>query len=156
MPAPLDNDRARLAEHYRGLNDLELAQLAAEGAALTDLARKVLTEEISHRRLPLEVAPHSSAAADGPADPPFEIVTIRVFRDLPAALVAKGVLDEAGIESFLADENVVRMDWFWSNAVGGVKLRVKREDAAKANELLDADSDELPEDEDVKGSTEPS
>jgi len=53
------------------------------------------------------------------------------------ALFAKSVLDSAGIESFLADENLVRLDWFLSNAVGGVKLWVKEEDAKTAEAILD-------------------
>lgn len=64
-------------------------------------------------------------------------VTIRSFRDLPNALLAKSVLDSAHIECLLSDENVIRMDWLWSNALGGVKLFVKEEDVQAALELLD-------------------
>src|SRR6202020_2478284 len=38
-----------------------------------------------------------------------ELVTVRKFRDLPEALLAKGSLESAGIECFLADENLVRL-----------------------------------------------
>ena len=55
-----------------------------------------------------------------------ELVTIRQFRDLPEALLAKGSLESAGIACFLADENMVRLDWFISNFVGGVKLMRRR------------------------------
>ena len=65
-----------------------------------------------------------------------ELVTIMTFRDLPLALLAQGKLDAEGIESVLADENVVRMDWFWANAMGGIKLRVSAEDADEALQLL--------------------
>ena len=58
-----------------------------------------------------------------------ELVTIRNFRDLHEALLAKGSLESSGIESFLADENMVHMDWLISNLLGGVKLKV---DAANA------------------------
>jgi hypothetical protein len=51
-------------------------------------------------------------------------------------MLAKGKLDSAGIKCNLADDNTVRMDWFWSNAIGGVKLLVRREDAAEAARLL--------------------
>jgi Putative prokaryotic signal transducing protein len=61
---------------------------------------------------------------------------------LPDAQVAKSILDSAGIESFLADENVVRMDWFYSNAVGGIKLLVRHEDAETAKKLLEESSAE--------------
>ena len=64
------------------------------------------------------------------------VVTIRKFRDLPEALLAKGSLDSAGIECALADDNMIRMDWFYSNAIGGVKLLVNAGDAAEAEQLL--------------------
>lgn len=58
------------------------------------------------------------------------------FRDLPTALLAKGSLESAGIEAFLADDNMVRLDWFISNLLGGIKLKVAREDAEQAEKLL--------------------
>ncbi|MGB8590836.1 MAG: DUF2007 domain-containing protein [Candidatus Acidiferrales bacterium] len=70
------------------------------------------------------------------------------FRDLPEALVAKGILDSAGIECLLGDENTVRMDWFWSNAIGGVKLWLRRQDVAAAVALLD---EKIPDGFDVDG-----
>ncbi len=63
-------------------------------------------------------------------------VMIRRYRDLPDASIAKSVLDSAGIESILVDENIVRLDWLWSNLVGGIKLLVREEDADTANRLL--------------------
>ena len=51
--------------------------------------------------------------------------------------MAKSILDSAGIESFLADENVISMNWLWSNALGGVKLQVRKTDAAIASDSLD-------------------
>ena len=74
-----------------------------------------------------------------------DLVTIRQFRDLPQAILAKGVLDSAGISCFLADENIVRMDWFISNLVGGVKLKVGREDMEAANSVLEEPAAEEPE-----------
>jgi hypothetical protein len=65
-----------------------------------------------------------------------ELVTIARFRDLPEALLAKGSLDAAGIEAWLADENMVRMDWFLSNAIGGMRLQVRASDADEALRVL--------------------
>jgi hypothetical protein len=67
-----------------------------------------------------------------------ELVVVKQFRDLPEALLAKGSLESAGIECFLGDDNMVRMDWFISNLVGGAKLCVRPEDADVAVELLEA------------------
>lgn len=64
------------------------------------------------------------------------LVTIRRFRDLPGALLAKSVLESADIECFLADDIIVRMDWFWSYAVGEVKVRVLDTDTAASDEIL--------------------
>jgi hypothetical protein len=65
-----------------------------------------------------------------------DLVTIRQFRDLPEALLAKGCLESAGIECFLADENLVRLDWFISNLIGGIKINVRPADAENARKLL--------------------
>jgi hypothetical protein len=62
--------------------------------------------------------------------------TIATFRDLPEALLAEGRLKAAGIACGLADDNVVRMDWFWSTAMGGIKLQVEAADAAEARAQL--------------------
>ena len=59
------------------------------------------------------------------------------FRDLPDALLAKTALESANIECILSDENTIRMDWLWSNLLGGVKLWLKEEDADSLQELLD-------------------
>ena len=66
----------------------------------------------------------------------WPLVIIRRFRDLQPALFALGILESAGITSTISDENIVRMDWRWSNAIGGVKLLVREEDAAEATKLL--------------------
>jgi len=65
------------------------------------------------------------------------IVTLRQFLTVQEGVMAKNILDSAGIESFLADENVIRMNWLWSNALGGVKLQVRKTDVAVASELLE-------------------
>ena len=58
------------------------------------------------------------------------------FRDLPDAFLFKSILDSAAIECFLADENTIRMNWFWSNLLGGVKLCVKTTDVDIASSLV--------------------
>ena len=65
-----------------------------------------------------------------------ELVTIRKFRDLPEALLAQGRLESSGIEAFLFDDNMVRMDWLISNLLGGVKLKVEEANVEIAEEIL--------------------
>ena len=63
-----------------------------------------------------------------------ELVTIRQFGNLSEALMAKGCLDGAGIDSFLADSN---MAWMDSPLVRGMRLQVSPADAETAIALLD-------------------
>lgn len=67
---------------------------------------------------------------------PDPLVTIAHFRDLPEALLAKGALESSGINCFLIDDNVVRMDWFYANAIGGIRLQVEELDVGSAQEIL--------------------
>jgi hypothetical protein len=64
------------------------------------------------------------------------LVTLRYYRDLPEAQVAKSALESAGIFALLRDENTVRIDWGYSNAVGGIRLQVRPEDVSAAEEVL--------------------
>jgi hypothetical protein len=66
-----------------------------------------------------------------------DLATVRQFRDLIEAQLAKGMLKSAGIECFLADDNMVRMNWFISSLIGGLRLQVRPEDAQAAKEILD-------------------
>lgn len=124
--------RKRLAEHYASITNEELVQLADNAWSLTDIAKDALKAELSRRQLSVEL--HESAPAQ---DTRPNLVVLRTFRDLPEALVAKSILDSGGIESFLQDDNVVRMDWLWSNAIGNIKLLVKAEAVADAVTMLD-------------------
>jgi hypothetical protein len=167
----LDEERRRLAEFYSQQMDGELENVAKQGYALTDLAREALRAELSKRGLGVEltearpVPPPPPAAFPQPGDPPPEspraeasassneserrrMVTIRQIRDLPEALLAKGSLESAGIEALLTDDNTVRIDWFWSNLVGGIKLSVDSQDVEAAEEILEQP---IPEGFDVSG-----
>jgi hypothetical protein len=70
---------------------------------------------------------------------PDSIVTLWRYRDLPEALFVRAKLQAAGIECFLADENIIRLDWFWSNAFGGIRLQLLEEDVKPAMDILSQD-----------------
>jgi hypothetical protein len=72
---------------------------------------------------------------------PEELVTLWRYRDLPEAFVARSKLDSQEVWCVLVDDNIVRLDWFWSNAVGGVRLQVADDDAEYALSLL---AEEIP------------
>jgi hypothetical protein len=126
--ADFEERKKRVAEKYSRFTDEELCKLAGEGWELTEAAKQALRAELARRALEIELA------AGPPSDvPPPNLVTLRKFTDTPEALLAKGVLESAGIESFLIDETTIRMDWLWSNALGGIKLCAKPEDADAAD-----------------------
>jgi len=123
-----------LADNYAGMTDGELQRLARMAGSLTELAWDALEDEMDRRHL--EIADDAAAAPRRELEM-LELVTVRQFRDLPEALLAKGSLESAGIECFLADDNLVRLDWFISNFIGGIKLNVRVQDAGNAEKLLD-------------------
>lgn len=141
-----NKERWRLAWHYADVADDELETLAAESASLTDVARRALQAERTRRGLPRsqqgsqdkdsrdKIAPSKDARITGSRG---KLATVRSFRDMPEALLAKSVLESAGIDCLLSDANIIRTDWLWSNLVGGVKLRVQEEDLEAASQLLD-------------------
>ncbi len=125
-----ERELQRLAKIYSDQADDELLQSARNRSALTDIAQRALDDELQRRKL---IPP---ATTSGEEVEYREMVTIAKFRDLPEALLAQGNLNSSGIESVLLDDNLVRLDWLWSNAVGGIKLQVKVEDADEATEIL--------------------
>jgi hypothetical protein len=139
-----DAERQQLGALYARMRDGELEKLASDPESLTELARELLAEEIQRRSVPGE----DETPADEIIPEEQQWARVRRFRDLPPALLAKGRLDSSGIECLLVDENTVRIDWFWSNAVGGIKLVVKPEDAEAAHEIL---SQPIPEGFEVEG-----
>jgi hypothetical protein len=126
-------ERSRLTKTYAAMSDGELLKLAYKPEALTETAWEALEDELDRRHLEIP------AQASEPREQPDlrKLETIRQFRDLPEALLAKGSLESAGIQCFLRDDNLVRLDWFISNFVGGVKLCVNPEDAETARQLLE-------------------
>jgi hypothetical protein len=118
------------------MSDGELLKLARNPESLTEPACDALEEELDRRELELSDDGFPDASSQTQLELQ-ELVTIRQFRDLPEALLAKGSLESAGIECFLADENLVRLDWFISNFIGGIKLNVHPEDEANARKILD-------------------
>lgn len=138
----LDKERWRLSRLYGSMTEGEVEKLAADAGSLSDAAKWALKMDLSRRGLKTKLEE---------AEPPPEsaklskLVIIRQHMTLPEALVAKSVLDSAGIESFLGDQNIIRMDWLLSNALGGVKLRVREEDVGAATALLSQSGSDEPD-----------
>ena len=129
-----DSELEQLAQCYAGMTPEELRKVAEDAHLLTGAAKDALRAEITRRGL--GITPNTAPSGTDVIEE-RDLVMVRRFRDLHEALLAKGGLESAGIECFLTDDNMVRMDWFMSNLFGGVKLSTNREDADAAAAVLD-------------------
>jgi len=123
-------ERARLTAVYLNMSDLELLEMARDRDSLTELASTALREELNRRDLE---SPKTEEPVARESDRP---VILRRYRDMPPAFVDRNVLESVGIECFLQDENIIRIDWFLSNALGGIKLIVREKGAEEADKIL--------------------
>ncbi|HEY2038916.1 MAG TPA: DUF2007 domain-containing protein [Edaphobacter sp.] len=121
------------SEFYRSLPEAELRKIAEDWPSLLDEAKLALQAELAQRGVEISAPPED---VDDPSDLYQDLVTIRRYRDLSEAIVARGVVESAGIFCFLKDENLVRLDWQMSNLIGGISLQVPREEAEQAEEIL--------------------
>lgn len=62
--------------------------------------------------------------------------TIATFTFPSEMYSARALLETEGIECFVKDELTAQVHNFYSQAIGGVKLQVKEEDAERARSLL--------------------
>jgi len=106
---------------------LSIAALARLVQTLTPLAKDG-AERLRHPQ-----------PAEDPRPDMDEFVTIATYDQTIDAHIALGRLSAEGIEAQLFDDNMVQMDWLYSIAVGGIKLRVARIDAKAAREVLETD-----------------
>jgi Putative prokaryotic signal transducing protein len=126
IPGPED-----LAAQYAQMSGTELMELARSYDGLREAAQAALRAEFARRGL----------------EPPLveelgewelrRLVTVRRYRDLAEAYVGRSLLESAGIPAWVANENLVRMDWFYSNVIGGLRLQVDEGNEAAARELLE-------------------
>ena len=123
-------EQKRLERVYSEMGEGELEALAQDAVSLTPEAVQALAAEIARRRLDIAV----STSADESGSGTEELVTIRSFQQLSEAMLAKGILDSAGIQCLVLDDTVGSM--LASNAVGGFRMQVNQGDAEAAIELL--------------------
>ena len=125
-PSPED-----LAAQYAQMSEMELMELARSYDGLLEIAQVALRTEFARRELepPLVQDPGEWELR--------RLVTVRRYRDLAEAYVGRSLLESAGIPAWIADENLVRMDWFYSNLVGGMRLQVAEGEEAAAREILE-------------------
>jgi hypothetical protein len=123
-------DPEHLAAAYARMWETELLELAQDYASLTETAQVILRAEFARRNLEPPVLEEKEEAEQR------ELVVIHRYRDLSEAIVARTMLESAGIYVFLRDENLVRLDWQVSNFIGGIRLEVEPKDEQAALDLL--------------------
>lgn len=130
----MTNGEEDFAARYAQISEIELMELAQSYGRLLENAQAALRAEFARRGL-------EPPLVEEPGELEFRrVVTVRRYRDLAEAMVARTVLESAGIEAWIADENFVRMDWFYSNMVGGMRLQVAGDDETAAREILEQDA----------------
>jgi hypothetical protein len=72
-----------------------------------------------------------------------QLITVATCSYPAEAYLLQSKLDSEGIWSTVVDAETVTMNWLYSNAIGGVKLKVREEDAPQAKELLQTENDHL-------------
>ena len=115
------------------MSELELHALRVDWHSLVPAAQSALAAEFAIRGLEFVVP-----AVPSEDEPPAyrNLITIRRYRDLSEALVARAVVESAGIFCFLKDENLVRLEWQISNFIGGIRLQVAAADGEAAEAIL--------------------
>src|ERR1700686_1706810 len=136
-------ERQRLMAFYSGQLDGELEKVAGQAAELTEIAREVLRDELSRRGLNTEPLERALVPLPVPLAPPIpppriktpsaelpawldadlalrELVTLRKFRDIPEALLAKGCLESAGADPCFVGGNNGRLGWVLGQMFWGV------------------------------------
>jgi hypothetical protein len=117
---------------YAAMREDELIGLAHSYDSLVEAAQTALRAEFANRGLAPPILEEK-----GQEDLVEQaLVTVRRYRDLSEAIVARTLLESAGIRVYLRDENLVRLDWQVSNFIGGIRLQVEGADQEAAIEIL--------------------
>jgi hypothetical protein len=67
-----------------------------------------------------------------------DLVTVERFTEVWEAHILRARLEAEGLLASIADEHLVAMDWFYSNAIGGVRVQVPACELDRAREILTA------------------
>jgi hypothetical protein len=127
----MDPSPEELAKNYGRMSDPELIEFAQDYASLTETAQALLRLEFDRRHLEPPLIEDPELPATGRS-----LVTVRRYRDLSEAIVARSLLQSAGIGVYLRDENLVRLEWQISNFIGGIRLQVEEANKEAALEIL--------------------
>jgi hypothetical protein len=70
---------------------------------------------------------------------PDRLITVKSYSTPYEACLARAVLELFDIDATLADVNIISLNWLWSNALGGVKVRVLESEVEDALDILAAE-----------------
>jgi hypothetical protein len=79
---------------------------------------------------------------------PEQLVIVGRYSTACEANLVKAELEAFDVDAVLADDNTVNTNWLWSNAIGGVKVRVPEseiDEALRIMELAAGDPADAPE-----------
>jgi ribosomal protein S27AE len=65
-----------------------------------------------------------------------KLKTVAAYRDIYQAYLVKGQLETEGIPAIVVDEYLVGVNWMYSFAIGGVKVKVPENVLDKAQEII--------------------
>ena len=66
----------------------------------------------------------------------MELITLKAFESPIEAHILRSKLESENIEAFIFDELSVGINFYLSNAMGGVKVKIKKEDTERALSVL--------------------
>ena len=131
-------DRDTLAREYRNISDEELIRMWTSGN-LIELAQSVAANELRQRGLDPDRLPKRAPQPESEPKPSTsDFVTVYRTMSLSEAQLLRARLEVEGIPPYVADEHTVQTDQLLAPAMGGFKVRVPRERAEEARQLLSA------------------
>lgn len=132
----------RLTDLYDSYADSKLEELASHAYELTETAITVLKGELARRRLDVELVMEFPAEEEefGPMGDfdatGLDLIPAVTAWDRDEASRLLGILNGAGIATFIGDTNVQELENFDSGFEGGVEIKVRRVDRNWAGRTL--------------------
>lgn len=124
-----------LAKRYAELSDEALRARLASGQ-LTELAQAVALAEAKRRGLTLQQHEAGTSTDDEPLAASADFVQFSRYLQPMEAYILQGRLAAEGIDAHLSGAHTIETNPLWFNAMGGVRLFVRRDQCAKAREIL--------------------
>jgi len=134
-----------LKSRYEQLSDDALLELWQQNT-LTDTAKQILRVELQQRGIsvPVNEMVEADKELDAHANARVEFdnngkwVTVAQFSLGTEAHIFRARLEAENIPAYVADEHQINANWLWSNALGGVKVRVPETCVERAYAVMQA------------------